>query len=102
MLVAAWAGYLTGLTTNLVNPKVGIFFITFLPAFIPRGASAGGMSLLFGTMFVIECAGWFALLLWLVGRGAEWLRQPRMQRRLERLSGVVLIGFGVRLAAERR
>ena len=90
--------YVTGVTTNLFNPKVGIFFISFLPAFIPHGASVGGISVLFGAMFVVETAAWFALLLWLVGRGASWLHQPRMQRRLERVTGVVLIGFGVRLA----
>lgn len=94
--------YLTGVTTNVFNPKVGIFFITFLPAFIPHGASVGAMSVLFGAMFVLETAVWFALLLWLVGRGSSWLRQPRVQRRLERITGVVLIGFGVRLATERR
>ena len=94
--------YLTGVTTNLANPKVGIFFISFLPAFIPHGASVGGLSILFGAMFVLETALWFALLLWLVGHGSSWLHQPRVQRRLERISGVVLIGFGVRLATERR
>jgi threonine/homoserine/homoserine lactone efflux protein len=94
--------YLTGVTTNLFNPKVGIFFITFLPAFIPHGASVGATSVLFGTMFVLETAAWFALLLWLIGRGSSWLRQPRVQRRLDRITGVVLIGFGVRLATERR
>lgn len=95
-------GYLTGVTTNVVNPKVGIFFITFLPAFVPQGEPVGAISLLFGAMFVIETAAWFALLLWLVGRGSAWLRQARVQRRLERLTGFVLVGFGVRLATERR
>ncbi|MDQ2749813.1 MAG: LysE family translocator [Pseudonocardiales bacterium] len=94
--------YLTGVTTNLFNPKVGIFFITFLPAFIPHGAPVGATSVLFGAMFVLETAAWFALLLWLVGRGSSWLAQARVQRRLERVTGVVLIGFGLRLATERR
>lgn len=94
--------YLSGVTTNLFNPKVGIFFISFLPAFIPHGASVGATSVLFGAMFVLETAAWFALLLWLVGRGSSWLRQPRVHCRLERISGVVLISFGIRLATERR
>lgn len=98
---AAKAGYLSGVATNLCNPKVGIFMITFLPAFIPHGAPVGLTSLLFGATYALETALWFAVLLWLVGRGAAWLRRPRVQRRLEQLTGLVLIGFGLRLATER-
>lgn len=99
---AAGVGYLTGVTTNLFNPKVGVFFVSFLPAFVPRGAPVGATSLLFGAMFVIETAVWFAALLALVGRGAAWLRRPRVQQRLGQLSGLVLMGFGLRLATEHR
>lgn len=98
---SATVGYLTGLVTNLLNPKVGIFMITFLPAFIPRGAPVGPTALLFGATFAVETAIWFAVLLWLVGRGTAWLQRPGVQRRMEQLTGLVLIGFGVRLATER-
>lgn len=95
-------GYLTGVATNLANPKVGVFFVAFLPAFIPHGSPVGLTSLLLGVVFAIEAGLWFAVLLWLVGRATAWLRRPRVQRRLEQISGVVLVGFAVRLATERR
>ena len=96
------AGYLMGVVSNLANPKTGAFFIAFVPAFIPRGSSIETTSLLFGALFVVEAAAWFAVLIWLVSQLASWLSQRRVQRRLEQLSGLFLIGFAVRLVAERR
>jgi RhtB (resistance to homoserine/threonine) family protein len=94
-------GYRAGLATDLLNPKVGVFFVTFLPGFVPRGHPVGSTSLLFGAIFVIETAAYFALLLMLASRITRWMSQPAIRRRLDRATGLVLIGFGVRLAAER-
>jgi threonine/homoserine/homoserine lactone efflux protein len=94
--------YLNGLVCNLLNPKVGIFFIAFLPGFIPAGSPVMGLSFGLGFWFVTETAAWLGVLAWLAARGVRWLRRPTVQRWLERATGVVLIGFGVRLALERR
>lgn len=93
-------GYRAGLATDLLNPKVGVFFVTFLPGFVPRGHPVGSTSLMFGAIFVIETAAYFALLLMLASRITRWMSQPAIRRRLDRATGLVLIGFGVRLAAE--
>jgi RhtB (resistance to homoserine/threonine) family protein len=93
-------GYRAGLATDLLNPKVGVFFVTFLPGFVPRGHPVGSTSLVFGAIFVIETAAYFALLLMLASRITRWMSQPAIRRRLDRATGLVLIGFGVRLAAE--
>jgi len=93
-------GYRAGLATDLLNPKVGVFFVTFLPGFVPSGHPVGSTSLLFGAIFVIETAAYFALLLMLAGRITRWMSQPAIRRRLDRATGLVLIGFGVRLASE--
>jgi threonine/homoserine/homoserine lactone efflux protein len=94
------AGYLAGLATNLFNPKVGVFFVTFLPGFVPGDAPVGPTSLLFGGLYVLETALYFAVMLLLVDRLARALRDDVVRRRIERLSGCVLIGFGLRLATE--
>jgi threonine/homoserine/homoserine lactone efflux protein len=94
--------YAMGAVSNLFNPKIGIFFIAFLPGFIPSGAPLGTMSALFGLVFVVETGVWLALLSWLTQRGAGQLRRPGAQKVVDRVTGVVLIGFGVRLAAETR
>ena len=93
-------GYAAGLTCNLFNPKVGVFFVTFLPGFVPSGASVAASSLVFGGIYVVETVVYFAVLLVSVERLTRWLRDDRTRRRIERVSGAVLIGFGLRLATE--
>jgi threonine/homoserine/homoserine lactone efflux protein len=93
-------GYRAGFATDLLNPKVGVFFVTFLPGFVPPGHPVGSTSLLFGAIFVIETAAYFALLLLLASRITGWMTQPAIRRRLDRATGLVLIGFGIRLASE--
>ena len=82
-------------------PKVGVFFVSFLPGFVPAGHAVGPTSLLFGAIFVVETAMYFALLLVLAARVTKWMSEPRVRRRLDRATGLVLIGFGVRIATER-
>ena len=62
----------------------------------------GVTSALHGLLFVVETGVWLALLAWLTQRGTNWLHRPRVQKVADRLTGVVLIGFGVRLASESR
>ena len=87
-----------GVASDLANPKTGVFFIALFPAFIPHGSPVEATSLLFGALFALEAAAWFAALLWLVSRTTTWLDRSRVQRRIERLSGLLLIGCAVRLA----
>lgn len=89
-------GYRAGLVTNLLNPKIGVFFVTFLPGFVPAGAPLGPTSLLLGVVFVAEGALYFTVLILLAERLTGVLRRPAVRRRIDRLAGVVLIGFGVR------
>jgi threonine/homoserine/homoserine lactone efflux protein len=93
-------GYRAGLATDLLNPKVGVFFVTFLPAFIPHGDSVGAVSAVLGAVFVAETAIYLALMVVLVERITGWLASAKVRRRLDRTTGLVLIAFGVRLVAE--
>jgi threonine/homoserine/homoserine lactone efflux protein len=98
----SWRAYGNGVVSNVCNPKIGVFFVTFLPGFIPAGVSAPQFSLLLGAWFCVETALWLVVLVWMVDHGVGWLRRDTVQRRLEKLTGVVLIAFGVRLATESR
>jgi threonine/homoserine/homoserine lactone efflux protein len=93
-------GFVAGVVTNLLNPKVGVFFVTFLPGFVPHGHSVGLTTLLFGAIFIAETAVYWVLLLAVAGRVTRWMNQPRTRRRLDTATGGVLIAFGVRLAVE--
>jgi len=55
-----------------------------------------------GLWFVVETGLWLATVVWMVTRGVGWLRRITVQRWLERATGAVLIGFGLRLATEAR
>jgi threonine/homoserine/homoserine lactone efflux protein len=93
-------GFGAGLLTNLLNPKVGVFFVTFLPGFVPHGYSVGLTSLLFGAIFVVITAVYWVVLLGLAAKVTTWMSTPRVRRRLDMITGTILIGFGVRLATE--
>ncbi len=93
-------GFVAGLATDLLNPKVGVFFVTFLPGFVPHGYSVGWTTFLFGMIFVVETMLYFALLLSLAGRVTRWMNNARIRRRLDRGTGVILIGLGARLALQ--
>jgi threonine/homoserine/homoserine lactone efflux protein len=90
-------GYAAGLATDLLNPKVGVMFVSMLPSFVPRGADVALTSLVFGAIFIVETAVYFTVLVLLAGRVVAWMTDDRIRRRLERAAGIVFIGFGVRL-----
>jgi len=94
------SGFTAGLVTNLLNPKVGVFFVTFLPGFVPAGYAVGPTSLLFGAVFIALSIAYYVVLLALASRVTGWMSTPRIRRRLDALTGTVLVGFGVRLALE--
>jgi threonine/homoserine/homoserine lactone efflux protein len=89
----------TGLATNLLNPKVGVFYLAVLPQFLPRGVSPLLASTAMAMVHNVEGMVWFTVLIVLVSRGAHTLARPGVRRRLDQLTGLVFIGFGVRLAA---
>jgi threonine/homoserine/homoserine lactone efflux protein len=91
-----------GLLTNLLNPKVGVFYVTFLPQFIPSGASVTTFSMLLATIHAVEGLCWFALLVLATRPLSRWLNRPRVAKGLDRVSGMVFVGFGVGLLLDRR
>jgi threonine/homoserine/homoserine lactone efflux protein len=93
-------GFPAGIASDLLNPKVGVFFVTFLPGFVPRGYSVGWMSLLLGAIFLVLTALYFAILIAASGPVTRWIANSRIRRRMDRITGLILIGFGARLAIE--
>jgi threonine/homoserine/homoserine lactone efflux protein len=93
-------GFTAGFATDLLNPKVGVFFVTFLPGFVPGGYSVAGLSLLFGAIFIVETALYFMVLLLVATPITRWLDDARIRRRMDATTGAVLIGLGVRLAVD--
>ncbi len=91
-----------GLLTNLLNPKVGVFYISFLPQFIPHGVNVAAFSLLLAGVHVLLALAWLCLLVALTVPLARVLSRPGVVRGLDRLTACVFVGFGVRLALTER
>ncbi len=94
------SGLAAGFVTDLLNPKVGVFFVSFLPGFVPHGYSVGWTTFALGAWFAVLTALYFVGLIALSGTVSAWMRSPGIRRRLDALTGLVLVGFGVRLATE--
>ena len=94
------SAFRVGLTTNLLNPKVGAFYLSALPQFLPHGVAPLLASTALAMVHNVEGMVWFAGLVFLVGRAARVLSRPAVRRRLDQFAGLVFIGFGVRLAVE--
>lgn len=90
-----------GLLTNLLNPKVGAFYVAVLPQFMPEGVPHAAMGVLLAGVHVCEGLVWSAVLIGFTGLVRGWLRRPSVKRGLDRLTGLIVIGFGLRLAAQR-
>lgn len=99
--VEPWVLLRQGLLTNLLNPKIGVFYITFLPQFVPAGATVATFSFLLATIHVLLGLLWFAVLIAATVPMERILRRPGVVRNLDRVTGGVFIAFGVKLALSR-
>ena len=101
-LPGALRAWVRGTLTNLSNPKVGAFYIAALPQFIPEHASHLATGALLALVHDVEGIAWFALLIFGAHLVRRQLARPSVQRTLDRVTGVVLVGFGVKLALSNR
>lgn len=95
--------FVKGLVANAINPKVVLFFLSFLPQFVvaSRG-DANWQTAALGLVFTLQGALIFGLLGYFSGAIGQWLnRTPRAGMWLDRLAGAIFIGLGVRLIAAR-
>ena len=89
-----------GFLTNVLNPKVALFFLAFVPQFIAPGtAHTGGVFLVLGLIFTVNgllvCMGWALAAAWVAGRTQVLARATRW---MDGVAGAVFIAFGIKLA----
>jgi threonine/homoserine/homoserine lactone efflux protein len=97
-----WKSLRQGLVSNLGNPKMAIFFASLLPQFVPAGNASFSALLLRGCIFAVMTLMWLTAYSIVVAKLGEVLRRRRIRQMLEALTGLALIGLGVRVAAERQ
>lgn len=98
----AWSIYRAGFLTNLLNPKVALFFLAFLPQFVsPLAGSRIGAFLFLGGLFITTGTIWCLVLAWSGAAMSARLRRPGTRSTLQRVTGIVFVGTGIKLAATR-
>ncbi|EEL99407.1 Homoserine/threonine efflux protein [Bacillus mycoides DSM 2048] len=90
-----------GFLTNLLNPKVAVFFLTFLPQFLNPNHNTFIQLLVMGLTYLILTVIWFAFYIFLIDKISAFMKKPKTQRYIQGITGIVLIGFGIKLAFER-
>ena len=96
------AAFATGALTNLLNPKVGVFYVSFLPQFVPQGVSVAPYILLLGAIHALLGLVWFACLITATRPIAGLLGRPAVVQTCDRLTGGVFVAFGIGLALQSR
>ena len=91
-----------GLLSNLLNPKVGVFYTTFLPQFVEPGESVLAWTTLLAGIHIATGVVWLVFYAWLVARVRAVVGRPRVRVALDRVTGTVLVALGLRVAAGTR
>jgi threonine/homoserine/homoserine lactone efflux protein len=94
--------FVQGLLSNVLNPKVALFYLTLLPQFVRPGDSLLARSLLLAGIHVVIGLAWLFLYTYCLGRLDAIMRRPRVRSLLEGVTGTVLVGLGARVAWDRR
>jgi threonine/homoserine/homoserine lactone efflux protein len=94
--------YRQGLFSNLSNPKIVVFFLSLLPQFVSTSRPTFLPLLLLGGIFCAITMSWLTLYAVVVARVGDYLRRERIRRAIEGITGVVLIGLGLRIATAPR
>ncbi|HXL78148.1 MAG TPA: LysE family translocator [Candidatus Eisenbacteria bacterium] len=97
----AHAIFRQGFLSAISNPKLGVFFVTFLPQFVAPGQAV--LPRLFELGLIFAVIGWTWMIVYglLIARVRDFITAPRVRKWMQRVTGVVLLGFGARLALER-
>lgn len=93
--------YRQGVISNLGNPKMAVFFMSLLPQFTSSGDTSA-LVLVLGLVFCLLTLSWLTGYAVVVAKAGDVLRQPRIRRVLDGLTGAVLLGLGLRLVSEQR
>ncbi|PMC34531.1 lysine transporter LysE [Bacillus sp. UMB0899] len=91
-----------GLFSNVLNPKVAMFFITFLPQFVQSGTDVTIQLITMGVIYTFLSITWFFLFVFFINYLREWLMSEKVHNIMDKTTGLVLIGFGLKLALEKQ
>jgi RhtB (resistance to homoserine/threonine) family protein len=92
--------FLKGLTTNILNPKVGVFYMAVLPQFIWSGAPTWFAGIMLALVHVTEGMIWLSIIIFATSFARNYLARPKTKMWIDRIAGSALIGFGLKTALD--
>ncbi|MCC3702873.1 LysE family translocator [Rouxiella badensis] len=95
-------GFIKGLFGNVLNPKVGVFYVTFLPQFVASGYPVAAYTFGLAMIHVLIGTVWSSTMIAATRPLSRWLKRPAVVRNMDRLTGLVFVAFAVRLATSKR
>lgn len=100
--ISKGSAFKQGFLSNVLNPKVAIFFLTFLPQFVNTQSQAAKQLIMMGIIYTLLSIVWFIVFVIFINYLRKWLMSPNVQSMMEKATGIVLIGFGLKLALEKQ
>lgn len=94
--------FLQGFFTCVSNPKVAVFFLTFFPQFLSPDGNHFLQFTAMGLIYTLITIIWFFFYVYLIDIFRTWLKKPAVNNAIQGISGVVLMGFGIKLALEKQ
>jgi RhtB (resistance to homoserine/threonine) family protein len=99
--VTRWRSpFAQGSLTNMLNPKIAVLFTSLIPQFVTSGPDAGLQSAFLATLFLVAGFVWITGFAVMASRFSELIRQSRVRRTIDALTGAVLVALGLRLATD--
>lgn len=86
---------------EFIKPKIAVFFLTFLPQFLNPSHNTFIQLLVMGLTYLVLTIIWFTFYIFLIDKISAFMKKPKTQRYIQGLTGIVLIGFGIKLALEK-
>ncbi|UOG19101.1 LysE family translocator [Acinetobacter sp. PK01] len=94
--------FLKGFFCNILNPKVGLFYVTFLPQFIPSDVTPFFWIMGLVTIHVVLGLLWSSILIFMMQPISGFLKQPKIVRRLDQITGTIFLLFAIKLVMSKR
>lgn len=90
-----------GFLTDILNPKVALFFLSFFPQFVESGSDTFFPFLLMGITFTVLSAIWLLIYIYLINQIGSFMKNRVVKNIIEGITGTIIIGFGIKLALEK-
>ena len=92
------SSFMQALLSNVLNPKTVLVYITVMPQFINLDGNVNQQLIVLASILTLLAVGWFMILVHLIDYAKKWFRNEKFQKRFQKSTGLLLVGFGIKTA----